>query len=258
MDCKICQTPAQKAKTLVVRHAYSADYYLCPNCGFMFVDNPTWLAKAYEEPINLSDTGYVLRNVYLSRKTLVLFYFLFGTKGNFLDFAGGYGMLARLMRDYGLNFFNDDIHVQNLFARGFEYKHEPITAITCFECFEHLDKPMEDIEKMLAISPNIFFSTVLLPKQVPPPDNWEYYGLDHGQHVAFYSPKTLRFIADKHNLNFYTDGKNLHLITKKKISQAYFRFLLFLSKIQLDLFIRKMLRSKTVDDSIMLRNRINY
>jgi hypothetical protein len=254
MRCKICQSEAPLVKTLRVRNAHNAEYYLCPTCGFMFVGNPTWLEEAYKNsPINTTDTGYVLRNVYLSRKTLVLFYFLFGKDKTFLDYAGGYGMLARLMRDYGLNFLNDDIYVENLFAKGFEYTNENIEAMTCFECFEHLSDPTKDIERMFSISPNIFFSTVLLPEQVPPSEDWEYYGLNHGQHVAFYSKKTLEYIAKKYNVNVYTDGKTLHLFTKKKLSTWWYKFLLFLTKPQFDLVLRKMLKSKTVTDSHTLK-----
>jgi hypothetical protein len=232
----------------VVREKYRAEYFLCDNCGFLFVGNPTWLSEAYAEPINKTDTGYVLRNVYLSKKSLLLFYFLFGKSGTYLDFAGGYGMLARLMRDYGLNFLTTDIYTKNLFAQGFEYNNEPITALTCFECFEHLSDPKNEIKKMLSISPNIFFSTRLIPNGSLPNDDWEYYGLNHGQHIALYSEKTLTFIAKEYNLNFYTDKKNLHFFTTKKIPSWIFKFLLLLTTAQFDILIRKKLVSKTVSD----------
>ena len=252
MKCKICQSEAAHIKTLKIRKVHNAEYYLCSKCGFMFIDNPTWLGETYNEPINITDTGYVLRNVYLSRKTLVLFYFLFSTKAIFLDFAGGYGILARLMRDYGLDFLSDDAYTPNLFMKGFEYKNQKIEAITCFECFEHLASPIEEIEKILKISKNVFFSTSLLPKETPG-DNWEYYGIEHGQHISFYSLKTLSYIAKKNSVNVYSNGVNLHLFTEKKMPNWFFKFLLSLAVIQLDLVIRKILKSKTTEDSISLK-----
>lgn len=257
MKCKICQSEATFVKTLKVRNAHNAEYYLCSECGFMFVGNPTWLAEAYKEPINTTDTGYVLRNVYLSRKTLVLFYFLFSTKATFLDFAGGYGMLARLMRDYGLDFLLTDAYTPNLFMKGFEYKDQKIEALTCFEGFEHFSEPQNEINKMFSITPNIFFSTVLFSGKEAPLDDWEYYGLNHGQHVAFYSLKTLSCIAKKHKVNVYSNGTNLHLFTKKKIPNFIFKFMLFLTTLQLDLIVRKMLKSKTLSDNVMLKNQDN-
>ncbi len=38
----------------------------------------------------------------------------------FLDYAGGYGVFTRLMRDIGFDFYWHDPYTQNLFANGFE------------------------------------------------------------------------------------------------------------------------------------------
>ncbi len=253
MKCNICNSETRLVKELVVRKKYKAEYCLCNTCGFMHVNNPTWLKEAYEKPINITDTGYVMRNVFLSKKTLILFALFFGSRGTYLDYAGGYGILTRLMRDYGLNFLLDDPYTQNFFAQGFEYKNQKIEAITCFECFEHLESPIKDIEKMIAISPNIFFSTRLLPKEIPS-DNWDYYGTEHGQHISFYSLETLKFIAKKYNLYLYSNNDNLHLFTKKKKSVLLFKIVLILSKLQADILIRKLLKSKTTSDSHSLKN----
>lgn len=255
MECKICQKQAQLVKTNVVMGKYKAEYFLCTFCGFMFIGNPFWLEEAYKESINDSDTGYVLRNVYLSRKTLVLCAFLFDTKAKFLDYAGGYGMLARLMRDYGLEFFTYDLHTPNLFMKGFEYKDQRIEALTCFECFEHFDSPIDEIEKMLKISKNIFFSTLLMPEEIPN-DDWQYYGLHHGQHISFYSLKTLEYIAKKHGIHLVSDGLNLHMFTKNKISSILFNFLLKLTTFQVDVIIRKLLTSKTTSDVEIVMNKM--
>lgn len=252
MQCKICNGKTKFAKELTLMGKHRAIYNRCENCNFMFAENPHWLKEAYEDPINTTDTGYVLRNVYLSKITLILFTFLFGTKKTYLDYAGGYGMLARLMRDYGLNFLTYDPFTKNLFAKGFEYKNQEISAVTCFECFEHLENPITELEKILKISNNIFFSTRLLPKEIPD-SSWEYYGIEHGQHISFYSTKTLRYIAEKYKLNYYTNNDNLHLLTKKKINKYLFKVILKLNKIQLDLFIRKTLSSKTSSDSEFLK-----
>ncbi len=48
---------------------------------------------------------------------------------------------------------------------------------------------------MLKISRNILFTTTLLPSPMPQPGTWWYYGLEHGQHISFYSLETLQSIA---------------------------------------------------------------
>ena len=252
MECKICQNVARHVKTLQVRKKYDAEYYLCDSCGFLFIKSPFWLNEAYNEPINITDTGYVLRNVYLSRKTLLLFSFLFGVKKTFLDFAGGYGIFSRLMRDYGFNFLLFDTFTQNIFMKGFEYNHEKIHALTCFECFEHFSNPGSEIDALFAISPNIFFSTVLFSGESAPPDDWEYYGLHHGQHIAFYSLKTLKYIAKKQGVYLCSNGSNLHLYTKKMVHQFFFKIILSLTVLQADALLKKFLKSKTITDCYLL------
>ena len=78
------------------------------------------------------------------------------------------------MRDIGFDFYWYDPHAQNLFAQGFEYSQNDneIDVITAFENFEHFVYPLDDLEKIFAISQNVIFSTELLPDPIPKPDEW--------------------------------------------------------------------------------------
>ncbi len=236
---------------------YVVGYFYCDQCGFMQTESPYWLGEAYADPINMTDTGYVTRNIFLSKKTLLLFLLLFGEKPTFLDYAGGYGLLTRLMRDYGFNFYWSDLYTKNIFAHGFAYdasSNQPIKAMTCFECFEHFVKPLEELEKMLKISKNIFFSTRLMPAGMVPDDSWGYYGFEHGQHISFYSEKTFRYLAHKYKLNYYTNGDNIHLLTERKAG-FLFKLALFMSKLQLDILAHKLLVSRMTSDAEILKNK---
>jgi hypothetical protein len=255
MKCNICAHEPKIALEHEIRGKFKGRFAFCPSCHFLFAIEPNWLSEAYEKSINTTDTGYVTRNLYLSRKALILLSVLFKSGGQFVDYAAGYGMLVRLMRDYGLDFFWSDPYTKNLFAEGFEYKEGiKANAVTCFECFEHLTDPSQELEKMLKISDTIFFSTRLKPSHVPRED-WEYYGFNHGQHVAFYSETTLEYLAHKFGLNFYTDGENLHLFTKRKLPSFIIRLVNIMTKLQLDLLVRKMLNSRTVADQKLLISR---
>jgi hypothetical protein len=140
-----------------------------------------------------------------------------------------------------------------LFASGFEYNGHKIKALTCFECFEHFDNPIEELEKMLSISHNIFFSTTLKGNNAPEV-SWEYYGFNHGQHISFYSLKTLEYLAKKYNLNLYTNRNNLHLFLDKKVNKFKIRLLLKLGALPWDMLCRFILRSKTLDDNRFIIN----
>jgi len=191
-------------------------------------EDPYWLGEAYGEAITKSDVGLLSRNITFSHRSAALLYIFFDKKAKFLDYAGGYGLFVRLMRDAGFEFYWHDKFCVNLFATDLEARdlygnqYELITAI---EVFEHLANPMDEISEMFQISKNILFSTQLIPPSLPKPGEWWYYGPEHGQHISFYTPASLAVIANKFGVNFYTNKDSLHLFSEKKISPFLFRLI---------------------------------
>ena len=225
MRCSICDTlslPIFKARNL---SKYDVSYFFCPTCGFLQTEEPYWLPETYLHTMNDEDTMVLQRNWYFADIISNVIFSLFNRHGKFLDFGGGHGVFTRLMRDKGFDFYWRDPNGENIFARGFEYvsNNDPVELLTCIECFEHFADPKKELETMLGISSNIFFATQLLPSPVPKPDAWDYYGLTHGQHIAFYSIKTLRYLAGRYGLRLYTNGVNMHLFTKKALRRFNFR-----------------------------------
>lgn len=138
----------------------------------------------------------------------------------FLDYAGGNGMFVRMMRDRGYDFYWMDKYAPNEFASGFEaVQNTEYSAVTAFEVFEHLPKPLEAIDEMLGYSKNLIFSTRLLPRRDILPHEWWYFTLDTGQHISLYSQDSLRVVAQKFNLKFSTNGISLHILSKRSISE---------------------------------------
>ena len=239
----------------VVISKYQAVYCFCDRCQFLFVEAPEWLKEVYKDPINIYDTGVLARNISLSRRVAVIIYFFFSREGRFLDYAGGYGILTRLMRDVGFDFYWYDPHSTNLVARGFELveANSNFELLTCFEVLEHLVDPIKEIEKMFRFSDSILLSTQLLPDSIPKPHEWPYYGLKHGQHVSFYSLKTLQFIAKKFGCNLYSYKKALYLLTSRNLNIFPFEILLKLAgHRRFYSYVKKCMKSKTDNDGRML------
>lgn len=238
-SCHICQTPATWIGAALVRLKYKADFFQCGSCGYAFVDNPTWLAEAYHEPINRSDVGYVARNFNLANRISCLLRILGLRSQPMLDFGAGYGLFVRLMRDRGFDFYWNDKYCSNLFASGFEEEKatvEQFEIVTSFEVMEHAPNPRTLLVELATKATNIVFSTVLIPFPAPSLDTWWYYGLDHGQHISFLSAKALQLLAEELGLNFQSDGESLHFIGKQSPSYIALRasrsrvFQIFLSK----------------------------
>ncbi len=247
MICKICSTNSEPFSRAEILNKYSIQYFKCPECGFIQTEEPYWLEEAYSEVINRSDIGLLARNIELSKITKAVISLHFDKKQRFIDYGAGYGVFVRLMRDLGFDFYWTDKYSENIFAKDFEAKlPDKFELLTAYEVFEHLDRPLEEIENMLRFSDNILFSTFLIPQNYPKPEEWWYFALDHGQHIALYSGKSLEIISKKFGLNFCTNGKNLHLFSKKKKNNFAFKFISFPHMAQA---ISPLLRSKSrLDD----------
>jgi hypothetical protein len=225
-SCKICGAATTVHGRATVRRRHPAVFHRCQTCGFVFINEPDWLAEAYADPINLTDTGYVSRNLGCQVKTQMLIEMFLNPDGKFLDYAAGYGLFVRLMRDLGYDFRWADRYCNNLFARGFEEPLPlpgPYEAVTAFEVFEHLVDPLAVMSELTAVSPCLIFTTSLLPDPAPAVEDWWYYGLEHGQHVSFYSTGSLQFMARKFGYHLATDGAAFHALSKLPLSPGRFR-----------------------------------
>jgi hypothetical protein len=174
-----------------------------------------------------------------------------------LDFAGGCGVLVRLLRDNGVNAFWRDRHCPNILAKGFEFDSgDQIGLVTAFEVFEHLSNPREEISEIFSLSPNLLASTELMPSTVPQPEDWWYYGLDHGQHIGFFQRKSLEMLAKRHNKHLISFGSSYHLFTDSHVNQYKLRIAAKYRRIPLFL-ARRQITSKTITDHLEMKRRIS-
>lgn len=228
MYCNVCAHSSNFFEKAQVLHKYDVNYFQCEHCGFIQTEKPYWLDEAYSDAITKSDLGLISRNIALARISKIIIMTLFNSNAKFIDYGGGYGIFVRMMRDFGFDFYRSDKFCANLFSLGFDADVEgrnQYELITAFEVFEHLANPLNEIEHILSFSKSILFSTLLVPRNSPKLSEWWYYGIEHGQHISFYTPKSLKEIADKFHLNLYSNGSSLHLLTEKKISSSWFNLI---------------------------------
>lgn len=254
MTCPICTGPMRPAFTAQVLSKYPADYEVCNCCGFLRAREPYWLDEAYSSAIATADTGLVMRNLAVAGKVSTVLYW--GLKergvGTYMDAAGGYGMLTRLMRDFGFNFYWHDKYCENLIAPGFEYTDSLGTcvAVTAMEVLEHVTDPIGFVQETLtaANAENFIFSTELYEGMPPDPSAWWYYTFQTGQHIGFYQRRTLELMATKLGLYFSSAG-GIHIFSKTAINASFLRILTnrFFAGLA-PLWIRRKLGSKTLSD----------
>ena len=199
-------------------------YHDCPRCGYVQTDPPNWLARAYGEAINRSDTGILRRNARNARLVMRVMDVLGVLHGRVVDCAGGYGLLVRMLRDAGVDALWRDPYCENLVARGFEHAGEPAALVTAFEAMEHFVEPPGELDALMALGDAVLVSTDLIADPAPAPGTWWYYGAEHGQHIGFFRPQTLRWLAARAGWHLHSDGRSFHLFTRAPLPDWRWRW----------------------------------
>lgn len=216
-SCIICKGVAECVFEKKI-FGQNVKYNLCANCGFLFTERPAfWLEQSYSSAITSLDIGLVNRNLIYSEILACYIKICHRRSKKFLDFGGGYGLLTRIMRDLGFNYYRQDAYCENLFAKHFDLTDAASTSqfdlLTAFEVFEHLNDPLFEIEKMFHFSDTIFFSTELMPDTDL--EKWYYLLPEIGQHISFYSEKSLKQIGENFGAKYFRVSDSLHILTKR-------------------------------------------
>jgi hypothetical protein len=215
--CRVCGAPARRLfdGPLLGR---SVAYFECANCRYVQTEQPSWLAEAYAEAINRSDTGILKRNERNARLVIRTLAMLGRLRGRVVDCAGGYGILVRMLRDRGVDAWWEDRYCENLLARGFEAAPaSSADLVTAFEALEHFVEPVAELAALCGRAPAVLVSTDLIPDPAPVPGSWWYYAPEHGQHVGFCRVETLRQLARRLERHLATDGKSFHLFSERPL-----------------------------------------
>jgi 2-polyprenyl-3-methyl-5-hydroxy-6-metoxy-1,4-benzoquinol methylase len=226
--CPICGSGERPFARAQVLAKYDVAYFFCEACRFLHTEKPYWLDEAYADAIVATDTGIVRRNLDCSAKSAALFSWMFRRKGRYLDLAGGYGLLTRLMRDMGFDYYWSDPYADNLFARGFEGPAgagETFIATTAFEVLEHLEDPLGFVREAFGRTQceAFLFSTELYSGPEPPRE-WAYYSRESGQHISFFHRNTLQTMASMLNLEFHSNA-GMHLFSRRHVNPLAFALL---------------------------------
>jgi len=198
MACRLCgQGLGETFRQRILGHIDAA-YFRCPDCDLIQTEPPFWLSEAYSTAMSTADAGAIRRNQLTADLTSGVAWVLgLGPKAKCLDDGGGHGVFVRMMRDRGWDFRLCDRYAENIFARGFDGSvDEHFDLVTAFEVFEHFVDVSGEIERIFAPRPEVVLISTQLHRGHQP--GWWYYMPESGQHVAFYSEKTMRHIAWQH------------------------------------------------------------
>lgn len=221
-SCPVCATDMSYFAPGRVLRKYDVTYLRCPGCGLITLPEPFWLDEAYEQAIADGDVGLLRRCRVLSSLTAAVIRAEGLRDGRFLDWAGGYGTLTRMMRDKGFAFFHWDPYAENLFAQGLEQNPsgQHFDVVTAFEVVEHLQDPVAELAECAAITDRLLFTTELQPEGLRSVDEWWYFAPESGQHIAFHTAASLRILGERLGYQVTSNGDQYHLFHRGPVRPA--------------------------------------
>jgi hypothetical protein len=168
---------------------YPVGYHECTSCKSLQTDAPFWLNEAYKIPGVHIDVGQAARVVHSwVRLNFILSQISFDKSLTCVDYGGSAGLLTRLMRDIGYNYYAFDAYENSKYANYFSIEKltdRPPHLITAFEVFEHFPDPASSLKDIFSSGAEIIiFSADFYQGQGP---DWGYLAPIVGQHVFFYS-----------------------------------------------------------------------
>lgn len=204
-NCQLCGAP-----TRAIHHRRFGTYHCCEACGFIGKDAASLITPEAELAIYDSHNNSVEDPRYVAyfREFLDTAIFPFAGSGKRgLDFGSGPSpVLAQLLeRDYGF-----DMDIYDLFyAPEKIYEGKRYNLVTSTEVVEHLKDPLAYFKLFADLLEED--GTLAVMTQFHPSDdaaflNWHY--IRDRSHIAFYTPGTLKLIAEKSGLVLiHTDNR---------------------------------------------------
>ena len=193
-------------------------YHRCPQCRFIFTtafDHFTtddFRRHIYNDQYVQVDPDY--REVRPKACARMLNQLFASSKPKrFLDYGGGNGTLAALLRDAGFEADTYDPFVP-------EHSVKPTRqydCIVCFEVFEHTTDPKRTLGEVCDLLEDpglIIFSTLVQPANMDQQGlNWWYAGPRNG-HVSLHSTMSLALLGKQFGFSLGSKSENLHVLAR--------------------------------------------
>lgn len=194
-------------------------YARCGTCSYTYAPEfGTWtdqdfLDKIYNHDYIQVDPDYAVHRVLENAQLLNNFFGPYRQYIRHLDYGGGNGKLAALLRQAQWDsasydpFPSTDADMDNF---------GQFNLITAFEVFEHVPDPcvlMENLDKLLQAGDGlVFFSTAISDGLINARErlNWWYVAPRNG-HIGIFSTASLHALASRYRFTYSAMGRSFHV-----------------------------------------------
>ncbi len=207
--CNICSAPMIFKYEKTILKKYPEKLFECTGCHHLRFMKVHWLEEAYSRAIAALDTGAVRRCLNIRKVLYSLLFVIYGFsvgKIKMVDYGGAAGLLARLLRDVGVDCYSYDKYADNVYSSAFAARSGKYNALSMIEVAEHIENPVEEFLAIVEqFQPDyLFISTQLFSAATP--EDWWYFTPDSGQHISFFTEKSMGLLAKKMGYTAYFTG----------------------------------------------------
>jgi SAM-dependent methyltransferase len=193
------------------------DYACCTRCGFVFTRRfDAWseaemAARIYNADYVRADPDFLYDRPRFFATALQSMLGPVLPRLAALDFGGGAGLLARMMREAGCAQYDS----YDPFLGDPTPPAGPYTLVTAFEVFEHSRDPIGTLRAAIShLTPDgaLVFSTLVRPSRAGP--DWWYIAPRNG-HVSIHTEHSLRILARRCGAHLLSLSAGLHLLYRR-------------------------------------------
>ncbi|MBY0430999.1 MAG: class I SAM-dependent methyltransferase, partial [Rhodospirillales bacterium] len=215
IPCRLCGAPAHALFRQNVRDRIPVWFHECGACRSLQGEPGSWLEEGRAR--HSADIGRVRRSLDTAILIDVALQLLGGAASHIcLDFGGGDGLFARMMRDRGYNFFCRDPLIANVYTPFHDAVAKPVrdvAVVTAFDVLDYCADPAAALEDLFAFEADLVMASAGTWQGQGP--DWPGLGLEEGRRGFFYSPEALDTLAGRHGYHLLTDGR-LHVFCRPR------------------------------------------
>jgi 2-polyprenyl-6-hydroxyphenyl methylase/3-demethylubiquinone-9 3-methyltransferase len=234
VPCKCCGAPAlvygavDFHRSCEDRHApvfepagVDIPYHRCGSCGFLFTiafDHFTpaqFSAFIYNDAYPLVDPDFDNVRPRHNEQLLLRNFGEAAGRLRVLDYGGGTGLLAKRLREQGVNADSYDP-----FYDASARPHGQYDLVTAFEVMEHTTTPYDTLQEMASfVRPDglLLFSTLVQPAEIDELGLRWWYAAPRNGHVSLYSHRSLAALGERLQMATGSCGDLIHVAVRSTI-----------------------------------------
>lgn len=190
-------------------------YYRCGACGFTFTNAfDDWSPQAFKDHVYnddypLTDPPFLEERPQRNAQMVAGLWHRAKGRSTVLDYGGGNGNFAAMLAHHGL-----DCETTDVFYCSQQPSQTDYGIVTCFEVIEHVPHAFQTewfggLSRYLAPQGTLLVSTEVLDSITTVN---HYYIAPRNGHVSIHSPRSLRTLARKFDLDVYSINHEMHLL----------------------------------------------